>query len=115
MSCSFCFGDHGLRDCPNIDPEQLAIELQRDGARQWIQEFGVEYAAPAPCDALDDCSWHNDISPSFTIPGFDLDGDRDIRLWVDHPDPMMREDERIPRFRVCDSSEPAELFASETD
>lgn len=52
----------------------------------WQEEFGAEYAPPAPVIAqvqqgtLNDCSWHNDIAPSF-CPSWD-DGST-LRLWSD--------------------------------
>jgi hypothetical protein len=32
--CDFCHGDHVVDECPNIDPEQWAIELQRRQAEK---------------------------------------------------------------------------------
>ena len=57
----------------------------------WICEFGTDYAVPSVIsDRLVDVSWHNDVSPSFVLAG-DEDNENAIRLWVEHPDPEMRE------------------------
>ena len=82
---------------------------------QWIAEFGSAYDVPpdvrdlVEAGALRDVSWHNDTAPSF-VRGDDMeDADADEsncrKLWVEHIDPMMREDTRF-RFAVtvdCDT------------
>lgn len=61
----------------------------------WLDEFGPAYAVPR--EVLEtpdvfDCSWHNDVCPSFCLPGCDgVEPNPDVRLWVDHPDPEQRE------------------------
>lgn len=60
----------------------------------WREEFGPDYAIPAEVVAmvergeLLDCSWHNDVCPSFTLA---RDGGDVPRLWIEHPDPSERE------------------------
>jgi hypothetical protein len=61
---------------------------------QWEHEFGKEYAIPAEITSSDliDVSWHNDAAPSFAADLRDPNGDtHDLRLWVEHPAPDMRE------------------------
>jgi hypothetical protein len=64
----------------------------------WEKEFGREYDIPLEIEALGwtDISWHNDMCPSFTP---DPDEDK-IRLWVEHPDPNMREYDDQPRYVI---------------
>ncbi len=71
----------------------------------WIKEFGYQYAVPESIQSVvkdgftQDVSWHNDTAPSF---GF-VDPHKpewDIRLWVEHPDPMKREDPGQARYGV---------------
>jgi hypothetical protein len=64
----------------------------------YLEEFGTEWAVPAAVTsypAIIDISWHNDVSPSFTLPQHALpmdDGDCPlVRLWVNHPDATLRE------------------------
>lgn len=86
----------------------------------WREEFGDDWAVPAVISndpALDETSWHNDVCPSFVMlsPFVTFaDRDDDIRLWVDHPDPAMREFSEAPRFRVCNNDGDV-LFESEDD
>ena len=50
----------------------------------WQDEFGAGYEVPRiVTDTLTDQSWHNDACPSF--------GTEIVRLWVEHPDPELRE------------------------
>lgn len=68
----------------------------------WRDEFGEEFAVPQEVvemvddGRLTDESWHNDACPSFTARRAD---GKQVRLWVDHPDPQMREmGSEWPRF-----------------
>lgn len=68
----------------------------------WIREFGTGFDVPAVVTedpAIEDISWHNDVAPSFCLKG--APPGTDLRLWVDHPDPDMRECDG-PRFMVMD-------------
>ena len=70
---------------------------------QWVREFGTGYAVPPEVsNTLLDQSWHNDVSPSFTHPDAPADDDHDLRLWVEHPEPEMREYAGFARFTVTD-------------
>jgi hypothetical protein len=78
----------------------------------WESEFGKEYDIPKEVLSLvsnglaKDFSWHNDISPSFGYyDDIDKIGIVDIRLWVGHPDPWLREYEDMPRFLVTHDNE----------
>jgi hypothetical protein len=56
--------------------------------RTWLNEFGPAYDVPreiTSCPMLEDTSWGNDCSPSFTVRG------TNIVLWVEHPEPERRE------------------------
>lgn len=77
----------------------------------WSQEFSPEYQVPAEIESLhqqglaEDMSWHNDVCPSFggyvkapISPA--QDGEYEVRIWVDHPDPNKREIPTNPRFLV---------------
>lgn len=66
--------------------------------RLWEKEFGRGYDVPSKIEALGwtDISWHNDMCPSFTPDP----NDPDIRLWVEHPDPSMREFDDQPRYAI---------------
>lgn len=82
----------------------------------WLIEFGPEYDVPAKItEKLADISWHNDAAPCFCNRGDeDRSADDMTRLWVEHPDPKMRE---IPsnegkRFVVTIKDD---LLAFETD
>lgn len=73
----------------------------------WRQEFSEDFNVPdiiSNDSRLDDMSWHNDTSPSFTMAGYDTsDGVLpDIRLWVNHPEKGMREYVEQQRFFVGD-------------
>lgn len=60
----------------------------------WRKEFDESYAVPDVIDQhpeLVDVSWHNDASPSFAPRGLQNYEDICIRLFVQHPDPAMRE------------------------
>jgi hypothetical protein len=60
----------------------------------WRKEFGEAYAVPDVIDQhpqLLDVSWHNDMSPSFQPRGLEDHEEITLRLWVQHPDPAMRE------------------------
>lgn len=68
-------------------------------------EFPPDFTVPPEILAhpdIVDTSWHNDISPSFTLKHYERKNDLPIGvLWVNHPDPTLRE---LPakRFVVCD-------------
>jgi hypothetical protein len=54
-----------------------------------------DYPVPAPVEEavaaglIDDTSWHNDVSPSYEVYG---NNRREaVRLWLEHPNPAMRE------------------------
>ena len=68
--------------------------------RNWINEFGLEYACP-PCPAgFTDTSWHNDSCPSYGASR--LDGSYLVRIFIEHPDQEVREDsEQAERFLVA--------------
>lgn len=73
----------------------------------WEYAFGEQYKIPGEVISLwekgklNDTSWHNDIAPSFTVHGADHDADYVTRLWVEHPNPEMREwGSDAPRFKV---------------
>jgi len=80
----------------------------------WVKEFGIDYAVPAEIlkrTDLEDMSWHNDVAPSF---GREING-QPLRIWVEHPDPAMRE---MPgqRFMVLiDGEDETCLFFQATD
>jgi len=65
----------------------------------WRSEFGDDYDVPAVLEALvtegsaRDASWHNDSAPSFDAPLDRQDEEpvRRLRVWIEHPDPTMRE------------------------
>jgi hypothetical protein len=82
----------------------------------WLKEFGQEYDVPREILDLinkglaDDHSWHNDMSPSFgKETPISEDEARQILIWVNHPDPAQREDQRMKRFSVWDSYTQDEL------
>jgi hypothetical protein len=67
----------------------------------WTEEFEKDYAVPREITdlvaqgKLIDTSWGNDAAPSFETL------DSNWRLWVDHPDPRMREmGSDQPRYQV---------------
>jgi hypothetical protein len=71
----------------------------------WVEEFGAAYQVPAEiAQTLVDESWHNDVCPSFSHPEAEIDSDDDLRLWVEHPDPAMREwgPDLVGRYLVVD-------------
>ena len=87
----------------------------------WIHAFGSAYAVPSEIAShpdLVDISYKNDVCPSFA-PRADQFSDREGRfaLWIDHPDPEMRENgPDAPRVMVTDIEHPAcGIFESETD
>lgn len=84
---------------------------------QWVSEFGTSYAVPAEVsNKLLDQSWHNDVAPSFTHADAPPDDDFDLRLWVEHPEPSMREYEGFARYAVTDHRDPDRQVAFiETD
>lgn len=79
----------------------IRFGMAKNDAPKHVLEFGEAYAVPSPIDDLvrlgyiKDLSHHNDACPSF---GVWRDGsnkhsgeDREVRLWVEHPDPAQRE------------------------
>lgn len=68
----------------------------------WKDEFGAQYAVPRWFeDHLQDDSWHNDVSPRFSLGAQNLQrGDRHIVVWVDHPNATEREYPDSPRYRA---------------
>lgn len=85
----------------------------------WRDEFGASYAVPDVIltePGIEDISWRNDIAPSFTYTAVADAGAHDpqvdLRLWVEHPDPHMREcGPAAPRFSVSLDSD--ELYAGD--
>lgn len=69
----------------------------------WRHEHGDEFRVPVIIEAtLPDCSWRNDVCPSF---GYSCDDwDEDYRLWVNHPEPEFREFSTQERFVVLHGS-----------
>jgi len=72
----------------------------------WLEEFGPEYCVPYEITSdpqLVDVSWHGDLAPSFQLAGF-VNDERDVRLWVGHPDPQLRDEEwagyGLKRFHI---------------
>jgi hypothetical protein len=63
-----------------------------ESEQPWRVDFGPEYAVPPEIQAFVDCgvlvdtSYGNDICPSF-----EFTKNRDLRIWVDFPDPATRE------------------------
>lgn len=75
----------------------------------WRGEFDADYAVPrwfVDHPDLEDTSWHNDVSPSFETespPGTESEkyaGGPRVRVWVEHPDPAVREAQRAERYSV---------------
>jgi hypothetical protein len=68
----------------------------------WIKEHGTEYAVDSEIDKLvddgilTDSSWHHDTAPCFTM----AHGGFELTLWVDHPNPELREADTHPRFGI---------------
>jgi hypothetical protein len=65
-----------------------------------IKHYQMEFEDFDPADmpelppGFDDCSWHNDLSPSFEHQA------RGLQLWVDYADPELREFPEGERFTV---------------
>lgn len=61
----------------------------------WKEEHGIGYEIPAfleflaSKDIVEDQSWHNDACPRFGL--CDVDADREVVLWIDHPLGSQRE------------------------
>ena len=84
-------------------------------ARTWRSEFGSVYDVPKTItDALDDYSWHNDMSPSFGM--VDEERGLDIRIWVEHPNEEEREEYNalLKKYKK-DREEWEELFNEERE
>jgi hypothetical protein len=74
--------------------------------QDWRKEFGDDYDVPHEVTArFIDQSWHNDISPSFAHREVPVDERRDLRLWVEHPDPARREFPHGCRFVLVDGED----------
>lgn len=91
----------------------------------WRQQFPAHFDVPELLTTdpdLDDLSYGNDVCPSFTTKALadynaehpTDDSSFDLRLWVEHPDPEMREVPGAVRFAVHDMCDTL-LFESETD
>ena len=86
----------------------------------WEREHGPEYVVPSfVSDVCVDDSWHNDVCPRFRFYA-DLcdyeDGLTDVcNVWVDHPDPSLRDVIGGTRFFVTDDNGDVEygLFEDE--
>lgn len=77
----------------------------------WVQEFGPEFDVPKIItDVLKDCSWHNDVCPSFARPADEI---AVVRLWSEHPDDGQREHPSGKRFWVYNQD--TETTSIETD
>jgi len=77
---------------------------------RWVEEFCPSYRIPkqvsllVAAGVLEDHSWHNDASPSFVVAGsYSEQDDYMTRLWIDHPDPEMRQDDSYARYTVITS------------
>lgn len=70
---------------------------------EWQREFRSSFKVPVSFSIhskLHDCSWHNDVCPSFQLLGRE-----DTRLWVDHPSRRQRETDQPHRFNIYDHSD----------
>ncbi len=74
-------------------------------AHRWKQEFSGSYDIPRQIEdkvdtaEYEDISWHNDVCPSFVCTATMR------RLWVEHPEPQMREWDAMPRYAVFQMDE----------
>lgn len=76
----------------------------------YFEEFEADYAVPEVLSRLIDLgilwdtSWHNDVCPSVCLATeADVDG-MQPRIWLDHPNPEMREfGPGEPRYAVSDT------------
>ena len=70
--------------------------------RLWMAEFPPEYAPPPEIEErlengmLEDCSWHNDVCPSFCISS----SSSKVRLFAHPANPADREDHGLRRYAV---------------
>jgi hypothetical protein len=83
--------------------------------RNYRNQFPADYDVPAADlhrAGLLDCSWGNDVCPSFRAPGLPEDGD--VRLWIEHPDLDRRESDS-DRFTVMDPDTTAIVLFSGDD
>jgi hypothetical protein len=86
----------------------------------WHAEFGPSYEVPeflpflARKKVLEDTSWHNDISPSFSVYREIGDRTHEVRLWVDHPFKSRRE-VGGERYVVVVNENGDQVFESHTD
>jgi hypothetical protein len=118
--------DLDVDDLRDFHRELLEVESQRNrawarriGAPLWMREHPNADVPDSIANdpRLEDTSWHNDICPSFTAKGHDLES-RDVRLWVDYREETRREypDVDLPRYRVIDlTSDPSDGTVFETD
>lgn len=71
----------------------------------WREEFAPDFDIPKRVEdlilegRLVDESWHNDACPSFSRPG------SEARLWIEHPDPTLRDSGMEYRFFVSKSTD----------
>jgi hypothetical protein len=86
----------------------------------WRTEFAEHYAVPRAFTdlvgkgLLRDCSWHNDVAPSFEIVGVtDHEKEIDARIWVLHPcncEGGWREGAGEGRYSVYEDTDEAFLY-----
>lgn len=106
-----------LRELLALQSDANRARANHPAAPLWMREhYNADVPAVIAQHAdLVDVSWHNDICPSFTVKGFDLE-QRDIRLWVDYAEPTQREFDDLLRYRVIDlASDPSDGTIFETD
>lgn len=89
-------------------------QVKRTYRTQFDASFDVpEAIAAAP--GIVDISWGNDVSPSFTLPEYERDGDLPLfTLWVGHPEREAREMDQ-ERFLVCSNLEPYQALYNGND
>jgi hypothetical protein len=86
----------------------------------WSDEFGHDYEVPrflsflANKKILEDSSWHNDISPSFSLYRESGERSQEVRLWVDHPFMSARETGG-QRYVLVVNTDNDQVFESNTD
>lgn len=81
----------------------------------WIREHGQDYEVPKEItQAFADISYHNDTCPCFTRHEYKDADFPALRLWVEHPDPAMRESVNAPdRFCVVRCKEDGDCQSEE--
>lgn len=77
-------------------------------------QFGTEYNIPEIITAhpgIIDISWGNDMCPSFTLTRYQYaHNNPHAILWVEHPNPDMREQRESHRYMVCTGNELTEII-----